>query len=62
MTDSDSGSPPRLSNATAALLNQFLAQAADEDDPFAEDWNLSQVSPPPPPPRRHKSKEFLSLL
>ncbi len=41
-------SPPSLSAATAAILQKFLSQreaAADaaEGDPFAENWQLSQV-------------------
>ena len=45
------GSPPQLSADTAALLQQFLAErSAAEDaaaaDPFAENWQLSQVRLP----------------
>lgn len=41
------GSPPALSAATAAILQQCLARQADTEenaakDPFAENWQLSQ--------------------
>lgn len=48
MSDSEPESPPRLSAATAALLKDFLAKEAEQDDPFAENWNLSQVGTFPP--------------
>lgn len=41
-------SPPALSDATAAILQEFLkkqavAEEAAADDPFAENWQLSQA-------------------
>ena len=48
-------SPPRLSAATAALLEEFLSENANRQRTenasveFAEDWNLSQVRALPPP-------------
>jgi hypothetical protein len=39
-----------LSSSTLAILNQFLteqkqAQEESTDDPFAENWGMSQASP-----------------
>ena len=46
MSSPEPDSPPRLSLATSALLQDFLTQRAEkQEDPFAENWNLSQVRP-----------------
>ena len=53
MSDSEPDSPPRLSAATAELLKNFLTSSAEQEDPFVENWNLSQVHTPYPPLLSH---------
>ena len=58
LADEPDSPPPELSASTSALLQEFLQNKAEtSDDPFAEDWNLSQARdyqrPPAPPLHAH---------
>lgn len=47
-SDGEDDEPAVLSSSTLSILNDFLAdrskaQAASKEDPFTEDWGMSQV-------------------